>query len=638
MPMLTDFDLYLFGQGTYRRAYEKLGAHPTTRSGSTGVEFAVWAPSAGAVSVIGDFNRWIPGKDRLEPNGNSGIWSGFVPNIGVGTVYKYAIHPSMGHTWIEKADPYAFAAELRPNTASIVADIDSYNWGDETWMTDRPTGGVAARPISVYELHLSSWKRDPGQPERFLTYRELAGQVSEYASEMGFTHIELLPVAEHPLDMSWGYQVTGYFAPSARYGWPQDFMYFVDCCHRAGIGVLLDWVPGHFPKDTHGLAQFDGTHLYEHSDPRQGEHPDWGTLIFNYGRNEVRNFLVSNALFWLDRYHIDGLRVDAVASMLYLDYSRTPDQWIPNRYGGRENLEAISLLQEFNSAVHEEYPSALTIAEESTAWPGVTNSVQNGGLGFDLKWNMGWMHDTLEYMALDPVHRRFHQHEITFSLMYAFSERFLLPLSHDEVVHGKGSLLAKMPGDDWQKFANLRLLFGYMFGHPGKKLLFMGDEFGQWTEWNHTVSASWHLLESQDPYAGLHRGVQRLVSDLNHLYRDRPALHVLDADWNGFQWIDFTDSENSVIAFQRRARLDDPGLVTICNFTPVVRHDYRLGLPHAGGYREVLTTDDAKYGGSGVHDRTLVETEAVPWHGKPHSAAFTLPPLGALVLEYVAPD
>ena len=419
---------------------------------------------------------------------------------------------------------------------------------------------------------------------------------------------------------------------------PKISLYFVDCCHRAGIGVLLDWVPAHFPKDAHGLAQFDGTHLYEHSDPRQGEHPDWGTLIFNYGRNEVRNFLVSNALFWLDRYHIDGLRVDAVASMLYLDYSRTADQWIPNRYGGRENLEAIAFLQEFNAAVHDEFPSALTIAEESTAWPGVTNSVQNGGLGFDLKWNMGWMHDTLEYMALDPVHRRFHQHEITFSLMYAFSERFLLPLSHDEVVHGKGSLLAKMPGDDWQKFANLRLLFGYMFGHPGKKMLFMGDEFGQWTEWNHTISASWHLLEDQDPYAGLHRGLQRLVSDLNHLYRDRPALHVLDADWNGFQWIDFTDSENSVIAFQRRASLEDPGLIAICNFTPVVRHDYRLGLPDAGGYREVLTTDDVKYGGSGVHDRPVIETEAVPWHGKPHSAALTLPPLGVLVLEYLAPD
>jgi 1,4-alpha-glucan branching enzyme len=637
MPMLTDVDLYLFGQGTYRRAYDKLGAHPTTRSGIEGVEFAVWAPSASAVSVIGDFNGWSPGHDALEPNGNSGIWSGFVPNLTTGTVYKYAIHPSMGNTWIEKADPYAFAAELRPNTASIVADLDAYTWGDQTWMSDRPAEGVAARPISIYELHLSSWKRDPGQPDRFLTYRELGSQVSEYASQLGFTHIELLPVAEHPLDMSWGYQTTGYFAPSARYGQPQDFMYFVDCCHRAGIGVLLDWVPAHFPKDAHGLAQFDGTHLYEHSDPRQGEHPDWGTLIFNYGRNEVRNFLVSNALFWLDRYHIDGLRVDAVASMLYLDYSRTPDQWIPNRYGGRENLEAIAFLQEFNAVVHDEFPSALTIAEESTAWPGVTNTVQHGGLGFDLKWNMGWMHDTLEYMALDPVHRRFHQHEITFSLMYAFSERFLLPLSHDEVVHGKRSLLSKMPGDDWQKFANLRLLFGYMFGHPGKKLLFMGDEFGQWTEWNYASSASWHLLESQDPYVDLHRGVQRLVADLNRLYRERPAFHELDADGNGFQWIDFTDSENSVIAFQRRAGLEDPGLITICNFTPVVRHDYRLGLPNEGGYREVLTTDDVKYGGSGVHDRPLIETEAVAWHGKPHSAAITLPPLGVLVLEYVAP-
>ncbi len=631
--MLTDFDLYLFGEGSHRRAYEQLGAHPTYRDDTAGVEFAVWAPNAEVVSVIGDFNGWKPGDPYLHPQGNSGIWSGFVPGIGAGTVYKYAIRPRFGGDWIEKADPYAFAAELRPHTASIVTDLNAYTWNDGEWMDGRGARQNTAAAISVYELHLSSWKRDPGQPDRFLTYRELAEQLPAYVLEMGFTHIELLPVAEHPLDMSWGYQTTGYFAPSARYGSPLDFKFFVDSCHRAGIGVLLDWVPAHFPKDAHGLARFDGTHLYEHSDPLQGEHPDWGTLIFNYGRSEVRTFLISNAVYWLDQYHIDGLRVDAVASMLYLDYSREANQWIPNRYGGRENLEAISFLQDFTTAVHAEFPTALTIAEESTAWPGVTRPVVEGGLGFDFKWNMGWMHDTLQYIQYDPIHRRYHQNELTFSLTYAFSERYFLPFSHDEVVHGKGSMIGKMPGDDWQKFANLRTLYAYMFGHPGKKLLFMGSEFGQWSEWNYASSLDWHLLESRVLYGERHRNLQTMVADLNRLYRDHPALYELDSDWRGFEWIDFTDAENSVIAFQRRALPTDIGLIVICNFTPVVRYGYRIGLPAAGRYRELFNTDAVEYGGSGVRNTEAVQADDVAWHGKPKSGALTLPPLGTVILE-----
>jgi 1,4-alpha-glucan branching enzyme len=630
---LSDFDLYLFGTGNHRQAYEHLGAHLTEEAGVSGVRFAVWAPNAEHVSVVGDFNQWSPRTNRLEPLGESGIWQGFVPGLGEGTLYKYALRPRGRSEWIQKADPYAFAAELRPRTASVVAELDSYQWGDGEWIERRDGTQWIAEPISVYEVHLGSWRRDPSDPERFLSYGELAEQLPTYVKGMGYTHIELLPVAEHPLDMSWGYQTTGYFAPTARFGAPRDFMYFVDCCHRAGLGVIIDWVPAHFPKDAHGLARFDGTNLYEHADPRLGEHPDWGTLIFNYGRHEVQSFLLSSALVWLDKYHIDGLRVDAVASMLYLDYSRQQGQWLPNRYGGRENLEAIDLLRHVNAAVHERHPGALTLAEESTAWPKVTGPVAEGGLGFDFKWNMGWMHDTLNYLAYDPVYRRYHQNELTFSLMYAFSERFILPLSHDEVVHGKGSLLNKMPGDLWQKFANQRLLFGYMFGHPGKKLLFMTADFGQWAEWRETTSLDWHLTELPGQEGELHRGLQLLVRDLNGLYRSQPPLYEIETDWTGFEWIDFMDAEASVLAFRRKSANAESELIFVCNFTPVVRQGYRLGLPHTGTYREVLNSDATVYGGSGVGNLGAVEAQNVPWHGQPHSAEFTLPPLAFFVLE-----
>lgn len=634
--MLSELDLYLIGEGTDRRAYNKLGAHPTTQDGVPGVHFAVWAPNAREVAVIGDFNGWRRDANRLRQAEKSGIWHGFVPEVAPGALYKYAIR-TPGGEWIEKADPYAQASELRPRTASVVVDLDGYAWGDADWMEERARHDWMASPIAIYELHLGSWRRDPRDPERFLTYRELADQLPGYVTQLGYTHVELLPVSEHPLDMSWGYQTTGYFAPTARFGQPADFMYFVDRCHQEGLGVLIDWVPAHFPKDAHALARFDGTHLYEHADPRQGEHPDWGTLIFNYGRHEVRMFLVSNAIFWMDKYHIDGLRVDAVASMLYLDYSRTQGQWVPNRYGGRENLEAIDLLRELNTVVHDEYPGVLMIAEESTSWPRVTGPARDGGLGFDLKWNMGWMHDTLAYMSLDPIHRKYHHNQLTFSLMYAFSEKFLLPLSHDEVVHMKGSLLNKMPGDAWQKFANLRLLYAYMYGHPGKKLLFMGGEIGQWGEWNYAQSLDWHLLDLPEE-GGRHRGVQRLIEALNRLYHDRPSLHEVDFDWTGFQWIDLTDSDNSVISFQRLSRNSTNSTVFVFNFTPVVRHGYRVGLPAAGRYREVLNTDAEEFGGSGVLNREVVESKPVPWHGQPHSVELTLPPLAAFALAPLADD
>jgi 1,4-alpha-glucan branching enzyme len=634
LSVLSDFDLHLIGTGTHRQAYNKLGAHPS-RDGA-GAHFAVWAPNADAVSVIGDFNGWRPGATPLHPTGDSGIWQGFVPGIGPGALYKYAIWPRFGTAWLEKADPYAQAAELRPRTASIVADLDAYTWNDTAWLEARRGKDWTSCPILVYEVHLASWRRDPGQPDRFLTYRELAEQLPPYVGEMGYTHIELLPISEHPLDMSWGYQVTGYFAPTSRFGTPQDFMYLIDRCHQAGLGVLIDWVPAHFPRDAHGLARFDGSHLYEHADPRQGEHPDWGTLVFNYGRNEVRTFLLSNALFWLDRYHVDGLRVDAVASMLYLDYSRPKGQWIPNPYGGRENLDAISLLRDVNWAVHEEFPGALTVAEESTAWPQVTGSVHSGGLGFDLKWNMGWMHDTLQYMSQDPIHRRYHQGELTFSLVYAFSEHFLLPLSHDEVVHGKRALLDKMPGDLWQKFANLRLLYTYMYAHPGKKLLFMGSEIGQWNEWNFAQSLDWHLLDLPGEEGALHRGVQTLIKDLNGLLQARPALHELDVDWRGFEWIDFSDEAASVISFQRRTPGGDH-VVAVCNFTPVVRYGYRIGLPDDGPYEEIFNSDASRYGGSNVVQTGLLQPEPIPWHGRQRSAEFTLPPLAAFIVAPASP-
>ncbi|HLJ67516.1 MAG TPA: 1,4-alpha-glucan branching protein GlgB [Chloroflexota bacterium] len=629
---LSEYDLYLFGTGEHQEAYRRLGAHPGRHDGAEGVQFSVWAPNADAVSVIADFNGWTPGATTLVPIQSSGIWRGFVAGARPGTAYKFAVRPRGVTRWLEKADPYAFAAELRPATASIVADLDGFSWSDAGWLARRAQTNWQAAPIAVYEVHLGSWRRDPSDPRRFLTYRELGDMLPSYAADMGFTHVELLPVAEHPLDMSWGYQTTGYFAPSARFGSPRDFMYFVDCCHAAGLGVILDWVPAHFPKDAHALGQFDGTHLYEHADPRMGEHPDWGTYIFNYGRSEVRSFLVSNALFWPDVYHVDGLRVDAVASMLYLDYSRQDGEWLPNRYGGRENLEAIDFLRQTNGALHARFPGVLTIAEESTAWPNVTGSLEDGGLGFDLKWNMGWMHDTLSYFSRDPVHRRFHQNELTFSIMYAFSERFLLPLSHDEVVHGKRSLLDKMPGDGWQKFANLRLLLAYMYGHPGKKLLFMGDEIAQGAEWDHSRSLDWHLLEEPGEGGAWHRGIQTLTAELNALLQDRAALHEIDSDWRGFEWLDFSDAENSVIAFRRKSTGQE-SLVFVCNFTPVVRDNYRVGLPDPGSYKVLLNTDEERFGGSGAGQRESFSAGDTPWHGRPYSAEIILPPLALIVLE-----
>jgi 1,4-alpha-glucan branching enzyme len=632
MPALTDFDLHLIGSGRHWEAYQKLGAHPIRKDGADGVQFAVWAPNADSVSVVGDFNNWQFGATPLAQVGTSGIWEGFVSGIGPGTLYKFGILPRGSVRWLEKSDPYAQAAELRPQTASVVAELDAYQWHDTKWMQQRAETDWFSSPVSIYEVHLGSWRRDPEDPERFLSYRELADQLPEYAADLGFTHLELLPVAEHPLDLSWGYQVTGYFAPTARFGTPQDFKYFVDQCHNAGLGVILDWVPAHFPRDAHALATFDSTHLYEHADPRRGEHPDWGTLVFNYDRYEVRTFLISNALFWMEVYHVDGLRVDAVASMLYLDYSRDEGQWLPNQYGGHENLEAVGFLQELNTVVHERCPGALMVAEESTAWPRVTGPVTEGGLGFDFKWNMGWMHDTLRYMARDPIYRRYHQNELSFSLMYAFSERFVLPLSHDEVVHGKASLLGKMPGDPWQKFANLRLLYAYMLGHPGKKLLYMGSEFGQQAEWNYTQSLDWHLLDLPGNEGQRHRGVQSLLQELNRLYRHEQCLHELEHDWTGFEWIDFLDADNSVIVF-RRIAADGSFLLFVFNFTPAVHDDYRIGLPTSGRYREILNTDAIEFGGSGRLNTETIVSEEVPWHGQSHSAPCKLPPLGAFILQ-----
>ncbi len=618
-------DKHLFAEGTHERIYEKLGAHPTEMDGVRGVHFAVWAPNAREVYLIGDFNYWNSTQHPMQSLGESGIWTRFEPGLEPGALYKYRIVTQNGQT-LDKADPYAFAAELRPQTASIVADLDTYTWGDADWMRNRRRHQSLDAPIAVYEVHLGSWQR--GEGNRYLTYAELAERLIPYVKEMGYTHIELLPITEHPYDGSWGYQTVGYYAPTRRFGSPQDFMAFVDACHQAGIGVIVDWVPAHFPKDPHGLGFFDGTHLYEHADPRKGEHTDWGTYIFNYGRHEVRSFLLSNAVFWLDKYHIDGLRVDAVASMLYLDYSRKEGEWIPNEYGGRENLEAIHFLKRFNEVVHGIFPDVLTFAEESTAWPQVSRPVYLGGLGFDLKWNMGWMHDTLEYMSKDPIHRRYHHNDLTFSLMYAFSEQFILPLSHDEVVHMKGSLLSKMSGDDWQKFANLRAYYGYMYGHPGKKLLFMGGEFGQWKEWDYNYSLDWHLL-AYDP----HRGLSRLVQDLNRLYRQESAMHEVDFEPAGFEWIDCTDSDQSVIAFLRHNRARTEHLVFVCNFTPVPRHNYRIGVPEAGFYAELLNTDAAEYWGSGMGNFGGRHSDPIPWHYQPHSLNLTLPPLATLILK-----
>jgi 1,4-alpha-glucan branching enzyme len=625
MPTLTDFDIYLFGAGDHHRIYDKLGAHHAEVNGIGGIQFAVWAPSARSVSVIGDFNNWDRRSHAMRVLGSSGIWEIFIPGLQEGELYKFQVKTQHGFI-MDKADPYGFEMELRPRTSSKVNLLTSFAWGDADWMEARKNRDYLSRPVSAYEVHLGSWRR--GSNNSWLGYRDIAAQLVEYVRQLGFTHIELLPVMEHPFDGSWGYQVTGYYAPTSRFGPPSDFMYLVDLCHRNGIGVFLDWVPAHFPKDMYALAQFDGTHVYEHADPRKGEHQDWGTFIFNFGRHEVRNFLISNALFWLEKYHIDGIRIDAVASMLYLDYSRKEGEWLPNQYGGRENLEAIDFLKHLNRVVHQYYPGVLTIAEESTAWPGVTSGAEHGGLGFDLKWNMGWMHDMLEYFSKDPVHRSHHQNNLTFALLYAFTERFLLPLSHDEVVHGKRSLLSKMPGDPWQKFANLRLLFGLMYGFPGKKLVFMGGEFGQWDEWTHERSLDWHLVD----YAP-HGGVLRWIQDLNAAYRSEPALHEIDFHYTGFEWIDFQDSASSVISFERRGNNPAEGVVVVCNFTPIPRIAYRIGAVEPGRYRELLNSDSVHYGGSNMGNSGGVDTEAIPVHGREHSLSLTLPPLSVLFLK-----
>jgi 1,4-alpha-glucan branching enzyme len=624
---VTEEDLYLFNEGTHSRLSERLGAHPVTAGGEDGVFFAVWAPDAEGVFVMGDFNGWDKASHPLRPRGQSGIWEGFVAGVARGTAYKYHVVSRYGGYRVDKADPFALYAEPSPRSASIVWDLE-YRWGDGEWMATRRSRNTLSGPLAIYEVHLGSWRRVPEEEGRPPTYREVAPHLADYVQRMGFTHVEFLPLMEHPFYGSWGYQTTGYFAPTSRYGTPQDFMYLIDVLHQHGIGVILDWVPSHFPTDAHGLGYFDGTHLYEHGDPRQGLHPDWDTYIFNYGRNEVRSFLMSSALFWLGTYHADGLRVDAVASMLYLDYSRKEGEWIPNRYGGRENLEAITFLQRLNEEAYRTHPDILTMAEESTAWPMVSRPTYVGGLGFGLKWDMGWMHDTLEYMVKDPVYRQYHHNLLTFRMLYAFTENFVLPLSHDEVVHGKGSLVGKMSGDDWQKFANLRLLLGSQYAQPGKKLLFMGGEFGQWREWHHDESLDWHLTQ----YAP-HAGLQRWVRDLNALYRSEPALFELDCDPAGFEWVDPHDSQQSVLSFLRKGRSSDTLLLVVANFTPVPRPEYRLGVPRGGFWEEVLNSDAGDYGGSGWGNLGGVQSAPVSSHGRPHSLCLTLPPLAVVFLR-----
>jgi 1,4-alpha-glucan branching enzyme len=621
---LSDNDLHYFNEGTHSRLYEKLGAHPLTVDEAQGTYFAVWAPNAGQVCVIGDFNGWHKDSHAMQPRGQSGIWERFIPAIGEGTTYKYHIVSRHGGYCVDKADPFGFYHETPPKTASIVRSL-WYNWSDQAWMAERARRNALEAPMAIYEVHLGSWQRVPEEGYRPLTYRELAPRLAEYVQRLGFTHVEFLPAMEHPFYGSWGYQITGFFAPTSRYGTPQDFMYLIDTLHQHGIGVILDWVPSHFPTDAHGLGFFDGTHLYEHADPRQGIQPDWHSFVFNYGRHEVQSFLLSSALFWLDAYHVDGLRVDAVASMLYLDYSRKEGEWIPNAYGGRENLEAIAFLRHFNETVFTQHPDVQTFAEESTAWPMVSRPPYVGGLGFGLKWDMGWMHDTLHYISRDPIYRKYHHNELTFRLLYAFHENFVLPLSHDEVVHGKGSLLGKMPGDDGQKFANLRLLLGYMYAQAGKKLLFMGGEFGQWWEWNHEASLDWHLLEFA-PHAGL----QRWVTDLNHLYRQTPALYEGDCEPEGFAWVDCTDADSSVLSFLRQGESSPDLVLVVCNFTPIPRLNYRVGAPQGGVWREVLNSDARDYEGSGYGNQGGVEAAPVPHHGRPYSLTLTLPPLAVV--------
>ncbi|HTT67862.1 MAG TPA: 1,4-alpha-glucan branching protein GlgB [Gemmatimonadales bacterium] len=629
-PPITDDDLYLFNEGSHYHLYHKLGCHLTTLNGIAGATFAVWAPNANYVSVIGDFNGWNRATNKLAPRGPSGIWEGFVGGVRKGHTYKFHIGSRQRGFRVDKADPFGIHHETPPRTGSKVWDLD-YDWGDAAWMAGRGARNALASPISIYEVHLGSWMRVPEDGYRSLSYRELAEKLVPYVADLGFTHVEFLPVMEHPFYGSWGYQTTGYFAPTSRYGTPQDFMYLVDRLHQAGIGVILDWVPSHFPTDEHALAYFDGTHLFEHADMRQGFHPDWNSYIFNYGRHEVRSFLLSSAFLWLDVYHADGLRVDAVASMLYLDYSRKPGEWIPNRFGGHENLEAVDFIRRFNAAVYERHPDTQTIAEESTAWPMVSRPTYVGGLGFGLKWDMGWMHDTLRYLSKDPVHRRFHHNDLTFRGLYAFTENYCLPLSHDEVVHGKGSLLARMPGDGWQQFANLRALLGYMYSQPGKKLLFMGGEIAQGGEWSHESSVEWHLLERAP-----HQGVQRLARDLNRLLRAEPALHELDSDPAGMEWIDANDSDNSVLTYLRMSRGAKDVIVVACNFTPVPRPGYRVGVPRAGYWREVLNTDAWEYGGSGQGNLGGRSTDPIPFHGRAQSLDLVLPPLAVVALRHEA--
>jgi 1,4-alpha-glucan branching enzyme len=628
VSLLTEHDVYLFRQGRHVRLYEKLGAHAMLVKGIAGVHFAVWAPNASAVTVIGDFNGWRPDAHPLRAREDGcGIWEGFIPGVAHGAHYKYRLTSQHDNYQVEKTDPFAVRTEIPPRTASIVWGLE-YDWGDASWMQQRAQANALGAPMAIYEAHLGSWRRVPEENNRSFGYRELATQLTDYVRDMNFTHVELMPVTEHPFYGSWGYQTTGYFAPTARYGTPQDFMHLVDRLHQNHVGVILDWVPSHFPTDEHGLVYFDGTYLFEHADPKLGYHPEWNSSIFNYGRHEVRSILMSSALFWLDKYHADGLRVDAVASMLYLDYARKPGEWIPNEYGGKENIHAVQFLRDLNEAVYRDHPDTQMIAEESTAWPMVSRPVYLGGLGFGMKWNMGWMHDTLDYFSLDPVYRKYHHDKLTFSIWYAFNENFVLPFSHDEVVHGKGSLLARMPGDDWQKFANLRLMFGYLYAHPGKKLLFMGDEFGQWREWNHDRSLDWHLLENAS-----HRGLQNWVRDINHCYRAEPALFRRDFDHGGFEWADMRDAEQCIISFFRKG--DDPEelILVVCNFTPVTRNDYRIGVPRGGFWREILNSDASSYGGSGQGNFGGVEAAMIPAHGRPCSLSLTLPPLGVVFFK-----
>ncbi len=628
VTLLTDQDIYLFKEGNHFNLYKKLGSHFITADGVEGTYFAVWAPNAESVSLMGEFNHWSNKTHFLRLRGDgSGIWEGFIAGVPPGTAYKYHITSKYGRYRVDKGDPYAFRWERPPKTASVVWDLN-YEWGDRLWMANRHKLNRLDAPYSIYEVHIGSWRRVPEEGNRPLTYREIAPYLVDYVKEMGFTHVEFMPVMEHPFYGSWGYQTVGYFAPTCRYGTPQDFMYLIDQLHQNGVGVILDWVPSHFPDDEHGLVYFDGTYLYEHADPKKGYHTEWKSYIFNHGRNEVKAFLVSSALFWLDCYHVDGLRVDAVASILYLDYARKEGEWIPNEFGGKENMEAIRFLKSLNEAVYRDYPDVQTMAEESTAWPMVSKPTYVGGLGFGMKWNMGWMHDTLDYFSKDPINRKYHHNQLTFSIWYAFYENFVLPLSHDEVVFGKGSLLRKMPGDDWQKFANLRLLFGYMYGHPGKKLLFMGGEIGQWDEWYHEKSLDWHLLGYQP-----HREIQRWMKDLNLFYRREPALHEIDFTKEGFEWIDFRDWEGSIISFLRRGKRTDDIILVICNFTPVPRKNYRVGVPRSGFWREVLNSDAKLYGGSGHGNFGGVEAAPVPSYGWERSLSLVLPPLSILFLK-----